>query len=301
MAVLILGYGFSAQRFVARVSSSGGAGPITATRRSPEACAALTAQGVEALVFDAAEGASDAVRAAAKTAAIVLVTAPPDEAGCPVHRALGADLAASSRLAWLGYLSTTGVYGDRGGGWAFEEDAPTPGSERARRRVLAERDWLDAIPQAQVFRLPGIYGPGRSQLDRARKGEARRIVRPGLVMNRIHVDDLADLLVRASTGGSETGARAGAPGLRVFNVVDDTPAPPADVTAQACRLVGAAVPQAVSLADSGLTGLALEFYSESKRASNARAKAAFGWRPRFPSYAEGLAAVLAAERDPPSS
>ncbi len=287
MRVLLLGYGFCAQRFVTATGSDA----VAATTRSPEKRDALRAAGVRAILFDGATASAE-LRAAAAQAEAVLVSIPPDDAGCPAFRALGEALARSPRLGWLGYLSTTGVYGDRGGRWAFEEDAPTPTSARAKRRVRAERDWLDAAPAARVFRLPGIYGPGRSQLDRVRAGEARRIVKPGLVMNRIHVADIAAALTASL--GSRTA-------LRVFNLADDAPAEPAAVVAEAARLLGAPVPAPTPLEAAGLSGLAAEFYTESKRVSNARAKAALGWRPAYPSYVEGLAAVLAEEGAPPAA
>lgn len=280
MTALLLGYGFTAQRFVtaARLDD------VVGTTRKPDKAESLTRAGVRGLVFDGAPSA--ALVEAAEASEIVLVSLPPDDAGCPGFRALGKTLDASKRLRWLGYLSTTGVYGDRGGGWAFEEEAPTPTSERAKRRVLAERQWLDGVGATRVFRLPGIYGPGRSQLDRARAGDARRIVRPGLVMNRIHVSDIGRALAASLVADTP---------LKIFNLADDHPAEPAEVVAEACRLLGLPVPEAKPLEDSGLTGLAYEFYTESKRVSTARAKAALGWRPLYPSYREGLPAVLAEE------
>jgi nucleoside-diphosphate-sugar epimerase len=284
--MLILGHGFSAQRF-ARIAPLR---PIVATTRSGEKARALRTEGVETIVFDAAAASEDSrepLLAAARDAQAALVSIPPDEEGCPAFRALGPTLARSSRLWWLGYLSTTGVYGDRQGRWAFEEDAPTPATERARRRALAERQWLDHVAATRVFRLPAIYGPGRSQLDRVRTGDSRRIVAPGLVMNRIHVDDIASALVASLASGTV---------LRVFNLADDIPAAPADVAAEAARLLGVPVPAPTPLDQAGLTGFAAEVYTESKRVSNARAKAALGWRPAYPSYREGLAAILREER-----
>ncbi|MGD2133955.1 MAG: hypothetical protein PVI23_14265 [Maricaulaceae bacterium] len=282
MHALLVGYGFAAQRLKAAFPFVS----VVVTTRSEDRAVDISQAGLEAVTYDAGAPPARLLEAAAEAEA-VLVSAPPGEAGCGVCADLGATLAKSDRLQWLGYLSTTGVYGDRRGGWAFEGEAPTPMSARAERRVLAETAWLGALPQARVFRLPGIYGPGRSQLDRARAGTARRVVAPNLVMNRIHVDDLAEALAAS--------LRA-APRPRIFNVADDHPAPPADVAAHACRLVGAAVPDEVPLERSDLTGLAREFYSESKRVSNARLKAATGWRPAYPSYVQGLAAVLEAER-----
>jgi nucleoside-diphosphate-sugar epimerase len=280
MTALLLGYGFTAQRFVTAARLTG----VVGTTRKPEKARAFEKAGVRGLVFDGV--ATPAIVETAEAAEIVLVSVPPDDAGCPAFRALGKIFAASQRLRWLGYLSTTGVYGDRGGRWAFEEDEPTPASERAKRRVLAERQWLDGVAATRVFRLPGIYGPGRSQLDRARAGDARQIVRPGLVMNRIHVTDIGRALAASLAADTP---------LRAFNLADDHPAEPAEVVAEACRLLKLPIPEPKPLEESGLTGLAYEFYTESKRVSTARAKAALGWRPLYPSYREGLPAVLAEE------
>jgi nucleoside-diphosphate-sugar epimerase len=281
MTALLLGYGFCAQRFAraARLTD------VVATTRTSEKRDALVVGGVRALLFDGG-AASPELADAARRAETVLVSIPPNDGGCPAFRALGETLARSPALKQLAYLSTTGVYGDREGRWAFEEEAPTPTSERAKRRVVAETSWIETVGQARVYRLPGIYGPGRSQLERVRARDARRIVKPGLVMNRVHVEDIAHALTASL--GSDTP-------LRVFNLADDHPAAPAEVVAEAARLLDRPVPKAVPLEDAGLSGLAAEFYTESKRVSNARAKAALGWRPLYPSYREGLAAVLAEE------
>ena len=186
------------------------------------------------------------------------------------------------------YLSTTGVYGDRGGGWVREDTPPAPISPEGRRRLAAEDGWTAAAEAAGaplfVFRLPGIYGPGRSALERAREGTARRWVKPGQVFSRIHVDDLADALARAL----ERPSRAG-----VYTLCDDEPSAPADVTAFACRLLGLAPLPEEPLDEAALSPMARRFWAESKRVSNARAKAALEWRPAFATYREGLRAVLA--------
>jgi nucleoside-diphosphate-sugar epimerase len=191
---------------------------------------------------------------------------------------------------WTGYLSTTGVYGDRRGGWVFETSPLHAQSAEGARRVVAERDWLEVGRgmglTVTVFRLPGIYGPGRSALDRLREGQARRIVAPGQVFSRIHVGDLAAGLA-ASIGRPRAGG--------VYNLCDDEPASASAVTAYAAGLLGQAPPPEVALAEARLPPAAQRFYAESKRVSNARAKAELGWRPMYPSYREGLRAVLAAD------
>jgi nucleoside-diphosphate-sugar epimerase len=226
---------------------------------------------------------------AAADADTVLVAAPPTAEGCPGLAALGAVLA-ESRPRWIGYLSTTGVYGDRGGGWVFEESRLEAHTIEGSRRAGAERDWLafgaERRLAVSVFRLPGIYGPGRSPLDRLRDGTARRLVKPGQVFSRIHVDDLA-----AGLAASLARPRSGG----VYNLCDDEPAPAHEVTAYAAELLGVTAPPEEAFDAAALSPAARRFWSESKRVSNARAKAELGWRPTYPTYREGLAAVLAAE------
>jgi len=220
----------------------------------------------------------------------VLITAPPGPAGCPALPVLVPALAQSAAFPdWIGYLSTTGVYGDRHGGWVFEDSRLAAQSVEGARRMMAERDWLEVGRgmglTVTIFRLPGIYGPGRSAFDRLRDGRARRIAAPGQVFSRIHVDDLA-----AALEASIARPRAGG----IYNLCDDEPAPNSEVIAHAARLLGLPPPPEVALADASLSPAALRFYAESKRVSNARAKAELGWRPAYPTYREGLAAVLAA-------
>ncbi len=218
----------------------------------------------------------------------VLVAAPPTSEGCPGLAALGPALT-ERPPAWIGYLSTTGVYGDRGGGWVFETSDLRAHSPEGARRAAAEADWLrfgaEAGAAATVFRLPGIYGPGRSAFDRLREGTARRLVKPGHVFSRIHVDDLA-----AGLAASIAQPRAGA----IYNLCDDEPAPAEAVTAYAAALLGVEPPPQEPFDAAVLSPVAQRFWGESKRVGNARAKAELGWRPAYPSYREGLRAVLAA-------
>lgn len=207
-----------------------------------------------------------------------LVSIPPDARGCPVWRAF-ADVAGGA--CWIGYLSTTGVYGDLQGGWAFEETPRAPLSPEASNRARAEDQWLSV--GAHVFRLPGIYGPGRSQLERVREPGARRIVKSGQVFSRAHRDDIAAAL-EASIDRPDPG--------RVYNICDDEPAPADAVLAYAASLLSLPPPPAVAFEDAGLSPAAKRFYAECKRVSNARAKAALGWLPAFPTYREGLRACL---------
>ncbi|MEM9570271.1 MAG: SDR family NAD(P)-dependent oxidoreductase [Pseudomonadota bacterium] len=212
-------------------------------------------------------------------AAHVVISAPPTDAGCPAVELLGAH---ANQAASVTYLSTTGVYGDLQGGWAMEWTLPNPQSDRARRRVAAEAAWQDATERLRIVRLPGIYGPGRSALDRVRKGTARRIIRDGQVFSRAHVDDIA------------SGVRALARARRygVFNLCDDEAAPPQDVIAHAAHLLGQPVPPDIPFGAAELSEMGRSFYSECKRVSNAKIKAATGWRPLYPTFREGLKALL---------
>lgn len=284
MRLFVFGYGFSAAALSRRLKPEGW--EVSASFRRPEDAARLEAEGVTAV--PAAD--SGAVVEALTGADAVLITAPPDAEGCPGLRALVPAMARAQAFPdWLGYLSTTGVYGDRQGGWVFEQSRLAAQSMEGARRVAAERDWLDVGKgmglTVTVFRLPGIYGPGRSTFDRLREGRARRITSPGQVFSRIHVDDLAEGLA-----ASIARPRAGG----IYNLCDDAPAPNSEVVAYAAGLLGLEPPPEVSLEAARLPPAAQRFYAESKRVSNARAKAELGWRPAYPTYREGLAAVLAA-------
>jgi nucleoside-diphosphate-sugar epimerase len=271
---LMLGHGYSAAALAATLTGWRVAG----TTRSPERAAAMRAAGVEPIDWTDAR-AVDAATAAAQS---VLVSLPPDADGDPVLARHAAALAAGP--AWIGYLSTTGVYGDRQGGWVDETGALAPLHDRSRWRVDAERAWLATALPVQVFRLAGIYGPGRSAFDRLREGRAQRIVKPGQVFSRIHVDDIAQVL-RASL------ARP-APG-RVYNVADDEPAPPQDVIAFAAELIGVPVPPEVPFDAATLSPMARSFWSESKRVSNRRIREELGVSLAYPDYRSGLRGILA--------
>ncbi|HEY3694865.1 NAD-dependent epimerase/dehydratase family protein [Phenylobacterium sp.] len=284
MRLFVFGYGFSARALVRRLRPQGW--DVAATFRADGDADRLAGDGVEPVPLSEPE----LVGARAAGAQAILVTAPPGARGCPALPLLVPALARAGAFPdWLGYLSTTGVYGDRRGGWVTESSRLAAQSPEGARRVGAERDWLQVGAgmglSMTLFRLPGIYGPGRSPFDRLRRGAARRIAAPGQVFSRIHVDDLA-----AGLAASIARPRAG----RAYNLCDDEPAPNSDVLAYAAGLLGLEPPPEVALADAALPPAAQRFYAESKRVSNARAKAELGWRPAFPTYREGLRAVLAA-------
>ncbi|MEX1251741.1 MAG: SDR family oxidoreductase [Hyphomonas sp.] len=275
--LFVFGLGYSALQLAAALHPAGWR--VAGTVRTPAKAADLRAQGIAAEVW-AGEGCLKV-----PPGAHWLVTLPPGREGCPAARAAGDQAASAQSIA---YLSTTGVYGDLNGGWAFEWSPVAPSSPRASARVKAEAQWRAASDgKARIVRLPGIYGPGRSPFDRLRDGTAQRVIKPAQVFSRIHVDDiatgLAALLQRPSVSG-------------VFHLCDDLAAPPQDVIAHAAALLGVPVPPDVAFEDAGLSEMAASFYAECKRVANARAKAALGWRPQYPTYREGLAAILDAER-----
>ena len=223
----------------------------------------------------------------------LLVSVPPDAAGDPALAVHREDIAEIEGLRWLGYLSTTGVYGDRGGGWVDETAELSPSGERGRRRVAAEAGWLDlwhrrGVP-VHIFRLAGIYGPGRSPFDALRAGTAKRIDKPGQVFSRIHVEDLAHVLAR-----SISCPRPGA----VYNVCDDDPAAPEAVVAHAAALLGMPAPPLVPFEAAELSPMARSFYVDNKRVSNRLVKSELGVTLRYPDYRAGLAAILADEACP---
>ena len=221
------------------------------------------------------------VLAALAEASHVLSSVPPERAsGCdPVLEAYGAALAGKA----LFYLSSTGVYGDRAGAWVDEATPTIAEAGEGRRNARAEADlaWLQL--GARVFRLPGIYGPGRSALDRVREGKARRIDLPGQVFSRVHVDDIASGVVAALVQDAPAGA---------YNLGDDYPCSGNEVTEHACRLLGLPLPPLESLEEANLSEMARGFYMENRRVANGKAKRVLGWSPRFPTYVEGLAALL---------
>jgi nucleoside-diphosphate-sugar epimerase len=281
--LLCLGMGFCAEALALRLKGQGW--EIVGTVRSQARIEELGTRGFRAVTLDRIE--ETGILSA--TPLHVLISAPPDERGDPALRACGERLAnAPSRPAWVGYLSTTGVYGDHGGGWVDEETPTAPQSDRARRRIEAEEAWLSwgrAVgAPVHVFRLAGIYGPGRNQLVSLREGTARRIDKPGQVFSRIHVDDIAEVLL-----ASIRAPRAG----RIYNVCDDEPAPPQEVVAYAATLLGMEPPplEAYEQVRSKLSPMAASFYLESKRVSNRRIRDELGVRLAYPTYREGLSAL----------
>ncbi len=279
--LLIFGFGYSG-RAIARAARDAGWG-VTVTSRTPNA--QKPEAETEIIHFEDAE---DAIAEASH----ILATAAPGERGDPALVRYGAQIAVSSAV-WMGYLSTTGVYGNRDGGWVDEETAPAPQSERARRRVEAETAWRDFEAQCAVdiFRLAGIYGPGRSMFDDLRDGTARRVVKPGHLFGRIHRDDIALGVVAAMKS-------AGISGARIFNFSDDEPAASADVVVEAARLLGVEPPVAVPYEEAAakMSAMGLSFWAENRKVANAKTKAMLGIAWKYPSYRGGLVGILAEER-----
>jgi nucleoside-diphosphate-sugar epimerase len=277
--LLCAGYGYSAAALNSRLKRQGWA--VAGTARAPDKRAAMEAEGVQALSL------GPGIAPVMARATHLLISAPPGEDGDPVLNAIRGMPAPN--LVWIGYLSTTGVYGDHGGAWVTEESELRPQSARSRRRVEAEQAWeiwgRARGATVQIFRLAGIYGPGRSQLDSLREGTARAIVKPGQVFSRIHVDDIANVLERGIAHLSAHGA---------FNVCDDEPAPPAEVVEFAAKLLGMPPPprEDFETAKASMSEMALSFYADNKRVSNAKMKAALGVKLLFPTYREGLRAIL---------
>lgn len=279
------GFGYTARALADRLSACGWW--VSGTCRDPEAAAALGAEGFAAIPFARSRPLPPAALAGVTH---ILSSIPPEAEGDPVLDLHGTDIAALSGLAWVGYLSTTGVYGDRGGAWVDETAPLAPTGERGRRRVAAEAGWLALWRERRVpvhlFRLAAIYGPGRSPFAALRAGTARRIDKEGQVFSRIHVADLAAVLC-ASIARPRPGA--------VYNVCDDEPASPAAVVAYAAGLLGLPAPPLVPLAAAALSPMAQSFYADNKRVANALLKRELGVRLRHPDYRAGLAAILAAE------
>lgn len=277
------GLGYSAHVVARKLASSGWS--IAGTSTSAAGAEALTQSGYEGLVFDGTAR-SASIADALQRSTHVLLSIPPAAGGDPALFRHAQDIAAASNISWIGYFSTVGVYGDAAGGWVDEETEATPVSRRGIRRLRAENAWRrlghDTAKCVNVLRLPGIYGPGRSAIEDVLAGTARRIVKPGQVFNRIHVEDIARATV-AAIGRPQAD--------RIYNVTDDEPGPPQDVVAYAAQLLGRPVPPDIVFTTADLPPMARSFYSESKRVSNARLKAELLPRLAYPTYREGLAAI----------
>ncbi|WP_119301623.1 SDR family oxidoreductase [Dongia deserti] len=277
------GLGYSATYLARQLIAKGW--QVTGTCRSRDHQIELSRLGIEAHLFDRDHRIGSLPELLSR-ATHLLSSVPPDEKGDPVLDMHRTEIdAAAPRLAWIGYLSTTGVYGNRDGGWVDEMSELAPTGERGRRRVAAERGWLALSQPAHLFRLAGIYGPGSSALDTVREGRAKRIVKPGQIFSRIHVADIAQVL-EASMARPHPGA--------AYNVCDDDPAPPSDVIAFAAALLNRPSPPEIPIEQAELSPMARSFYDDNKRVSNSRIKRELGVALHYPSYRVGLPAILGA-------
>ena len=276
-----LGLGYTALALARHLQADGW--EVGGSCREADRAAALRVAGIDAVMTP------DDAAASIARATHLLSSIPPDASGDPALRQWGAAIAGHPGLEWAGYLSTTGVYGDRDGGWVDETSALEPTGERGQRRALAEAAWTVLLPGVpmHLFRLAGIYGPGRSALDTVRAGRAQRVVKRGQVFSRVHVDDIAQVLA-ASIARPRPGA--------VYNVCDDNPAPPDEVIAHACALLGVEPPPAVPFDQADLSEMARSFYADNKRVSNRLIKTELGVDLVYPDYRAGLRALLEQER-----
>ena len=280
------GLGYTAQALAETLAAKGW--QIAGTSRDPAALQALSERGIDAFRFDRDHPLDSDGLAALARASHVLSSVPPDTTGDPVLARHAEALAALAGIDWVGYLSTTGVYGDRGGDWVDEETKIAPTTERGKRRANAEAGWRRLHDQAElpvhVFRLAGIYGPGRNQLEALRQDRARRIDKPGQVFSRIHLTDIVAVL-EASMAAPRPGA--------IYNLADDEAAAPGDVIAFAAELLGLPAPPIVPYEDAELSPMAQSFYAENKRVRNNLIKTEFAITLGYPTYREGLRALLA--------
>lgn len=271
--LLLFGYGYSAQAVAPLALQAGWT--VIGTTRKAEVATKMQALGITARLLPDHDLTPDL-----QAATHLLTSAGPGDAGDPLltHYDLS-----GQNFEWVGYLSTTGVYGDHQGGWVDENTSLTPSTRRGKWRVAAEAAWQTQDLPLHIFRLAGIYGPGRGPFAKVRVGTARQIIKEGQVFSRIHVEDIASA-VWASIHAPNPGA--------IYNLCDDDPAPPQDVLAYAAELLGQTLPPAVRFADADMTPMARSFYAESKRVRNDFAKADLGWAPKYPNYKAGLKALL---------
>ncbi|EIM26711.1 SDR family oxidoreductase [Microvirga lotononidis] len=284
MNLFVFGLGYSARQLIGLHRERFTA--VSGTVRSPEKARAMEAEGLQACVFDDVTYDPGILNRIARADAI-LVSVPPMREADPVLAHFSQAIRSAPNLRWVGYLSTVGVYGNAGGKWVDETTPPNPATLRSRQRIAAEQEWLalgESAPLAvQIFRLAGIYGPGRNALVKVADGTAKRIVKPGQVFNRIHTADIAQVLMRSIERPSRNA---------VYNVADDQPGPPQDVIAYAAELLGREPPPEVPFDEADQTPMARSFYSDDKRVRNTRIKTELGVALRYPTYREGLRALL---------
>lgn len=263
---------------------------IAGTTRTQEKKETLKNRGIKAHIFDYERPLPDPALILQDTTHLIIST-PPGDIGDPAFAAHAQDLLDIKTLEWVGYLSTTGVYGDRGGDWVDEESELRPSSKRGSRRAKAEEQWLSLLKShdlpVHIFRLAGIYGPGRSALDTVRVGTARRIEKPGHIFSRIHVEDIAQTL-KTSMEKPKAG--------RIYNLCDNKPAPSHEIVSYACELLNRPKPPLTPFETADMTPMARSFYSDNKRVKNDRIKEELGVTLKYPDYKSGLKACYEAEQ-----
>ncbi len=284
--LLVFGPGYSASALISTTVDK--KWQASATWRREEAAQAILAQGAQPLAFSTeALTRSDTQNSVTH----ILVSIAPQPNGDPVLNSFKDWIAACPNLRWIGYLSSTNVYGDHDGDWVDETTATNPSLERGKRRLTAEKNWLqfgaDAHIPVHIFRLAGIYGLERNALTNIRKGKARRVIKPGQVFGRIHRDDIASALWLAANSGLES---------TIFNLADDLPSPPQDVILEAARLLGASPPPEINIEDAALSPMGRSFYQENKRVKNQKAKDMLGWKLAYPDYLRALPKILEIEK-----
>ena len=281
---LLLGAGYSAKAMINPLRARGY--DVIATTRMPQKAEALRKMGVTPLLYDGDITAP--LKECLAKADIILSSIPPSEKGDPFLNQLPTPLLKMTKpKAWIGYLSATSVYGDRQGQWAFEDEPPRPLTRRGKYRADAELQWLETQTAVHVFRLAGIYGPGRNGFERLRQGKARAVIKAGHVVNRIHVEDIVSAVL-ASIDRPHP--------LKIYNLADGHPAPPQEVLNFAADLIDVARPVQLDHDTADITDMARSFYKETKRIDNNRARRELGWSPKYKNYRQGLMATLRAER-----
>ena len=280
-----LGMGYTARRLAQRLQAEGWR--VTGSCRTRDKAQSLRREGFTPLLFDS-DRPIETLSAHLSGVTHILTSVPPEEAGCPIAGLYGGEIAQHARgIVWVGYLSSTGIYGDRAGKTVDEDTPPAPTTHRGRYRLKAERQWLGLYRSCRlavhIFRLAGLYGPGRNALEQVRAGRARRIVKPGQVFNRIHIDDVVGIL-KSSIDQPKP--------VATYNLCDDEPCPPQDVIAHASRLLGRDPPPDIAFDTALLSPMAASFYAENKRVANNRIKSELGYRLRYRTYREGLIALL---------
>lgn len=291
--LLVFGPGYSARAFMALAREA--RWRVSATYRKDEDQETLARDGYCPIAFSDFSKKPDVVNTLLGNRPITHIltsVAPSRETGDdPVLAVASPWLKEQTNLNWIGYLSSTNVYGDHGGAWVDEKTPPTPSLMRGKRRLIAENSWLSIgetlKARTHVFRLAGIYGPGKNALKTVLSGKAQRIHKEGQMFGRIHRDDIAKALWLAASGSSRSG---------IFNLSDDRPAPPQDVIEEAATLLGLPVPPLVPFEDANLSPMGRSFYEENKKVSNQRAKDVLGWRPDYPDYESALKKMLPRER-----